>query len=160
MASPKSATKLTVHRGFDWPGRYTWSPFVTKLEVRLRFAGLPYAVGAGGPRSAPQGKIPYVDIPGEDQQMGDSTFIIRRLVEKDMLPDLNARLSKPEQAQDLAWRALMEDKLYFYGVSIPGFPRPPFPHSSGLEGVLHRHKERKKADHASTPEIAPRALAR
>lgn len=118
MALSKSTTKITVHRGFDWPGRYTWSPFVTKLEVRLRFAGLPYVVGNGGPRSAPQGKIPYVDMPGEEQQLGDSTLIIRHLVEKDMLPDLNAGLDKTQQAQDLAWRALMEDKLYFYGVSI------------------------------------------
>ncbi|KAK8006926.1 hypothetical protein PG989_000916 [Apiospora arundinis] len=115
MASSKSATKLTVYRGFDWPGRYTWSPFVTKLETRLRFAGLPYVAAPGSTRSAPKGKIPYIDVPGEEQ-MGDSTFIIRRLVEKDMVPDLNAGLSKLEHAQDLAWRALMEDKLYFYGV--------------------------------------------
>ncbi|KAI0022462.1 hypothetical protein F4780DRAFT_173420 [Xylariomycetidae sp. FL0641] len=119
MASPtepsKSISKLTVYRGFDWPGRWTWSPFVGKLETRLRLAGVPYAVLSGSPRSAPTGKIPYADL-GNGETIGDSTFIIRRLVDEGVLPDLNAGLTAAQRTQDLALRALMEDKLYFYGV--------------------------------------------
>ena len=49
--------------------------------------------------------------------LGDSTSIIKRLIEKDVLPDLNERLEAAERALDLSLRALLEEKLYFYGVS-------------------------------------------
>ena len=35
-------------------------------------------------------------------------------MERDALPDLNATLKPAQRAQDLAIRALLEDKLYFY----------------------------------------------
>jgi len=37
-------------------------------------------------------------------------------VEEGRLEDLNAKLSPTERAMDLAIRALLEDKLYFYQV--------------------------------------------
>ncbi|RYP43990.1 hypothetical protein DL768_009502 [Monosporascus sp. mg162] len=114
-SSSQALPKLTVYRGFDWPGRYTWSPFVNKLETRLRLAGVPYVAAPGSVRQAPMGKIPYVDL-GNGETMGDSTLITRRLVGDGVLPDLNAGLSPAQKAQDLALRALMEDKIYFYGV--------------------------------------------
>jgi hypothetical protein len=49
--------KLVIHRGTDRPGRYAWSPFVTKLEVRYRLSDLPYTCGVGGPIAAPNGKV-------------------------------------------------------------------------------------------------------
>jgi len=54
--------QLTLFRGFPSPGRYTVSPFVTKLEFRLRHAHLKHNIRGGGPREAPMGKIPYVDL--------------------------------------------------------------------------------------------------
>lgn len=111
---------LTLFRGWKDPGRYVWSPFVIKLEARLRFAGIKYAVDVGSPRTAPKGKVPYVEFgSGDDdskQQIGDSGLIIKTLVQQGTLPDLNAALSGPERARDLALRALLEDKLYFYHV--------------------------------------------
>lgn len=56
MNSPQQV-QLTVHRGTDRPGLYAWSPFVTKLEFRLRLSSLPYACGPGGPASGPKGKV-------------------------------------------------------------------------------------------------------
>ncbi len=35
-----------------------------------------------------------------------------------MLDDLNAKLSPTEKAHDLALRALLEEKLYFYQVGV------------------------------------------
>ncbi|KAG8163561.1 hypothetical protein KVR01_006858 [Diaporthe batatas] len=112
-------TELKVHRGWPGQGTYVWSPFVVKLEARLRFANVPYTTGAGGPRGAPKGKIPYVEFQqpqagGGTVQMGDSTLIARHLVDEGVLPDLNGKLSPEDRARDLATRALLEEKLCFY----------------------------------------------
>lgn len=48
--------------------------------------------------------------------MGDSTLIVKALTERGLLPDLNAALSPAQRAEDLALRALLEEKLYFYGM--------------------------------------------
>ena len=102
---------------------YIWSPFVTKLETRLRFAGLAYRTEAGSLSKAPKGKIPYVSISSKTDSgsqapvlLADSTLIIERLVEDGASDDLNAKLSPTEKALDLAIRALLEDKLAFYQV--------------------------------------------
>jgi hypothetical protein len=49
--------------------------------------------------------------------LGDSTLIISKLEDDGLLDDLNSKLSPVEKANDLALRALLEDKLYFYQVS-------------------------------------------
>ena len=36
------------------------SPFVTKAEVLLKMAGLPYTTETGGLGKAPKGKLPYI----------------------------------------------------------------------------------------------------
>ncbi|KPM37837.1 hypothetical protein AK830_g8742 [Neonectria ditissima] len=107
---------LTVYRGSATTGAFVWSPFVTKLEARLRFAGIAYNVGAGSPTSAPRGKIPYVELGPAREQLGDSTAIIQRLIHDGAAPDLNAALPPLQRARDLAMRALLEDRgVYFYG---------------------------------------------
>lgn len=112
--------KLILFRGFDTRGLYTVSPFVTKLELRLRLASLAYDVRGGSPSKAPMGKIPYVDVGPlmdrglHESLLGDSTLIIKNLVELGHLPDLSKALSGQQVACDLAIRALLEDKLYFY----------------------------------------------
>ncbi|OCK73873.1 hypothetical protein K432DRAFT_410342 [Lepidopterella palustris CBS 459.81] len=122
-------SKLIVYRGWLERGKHVWSPFVVKLEARLRFAGVSYIAEAGSTQKSPNGKIPYVkfrevqpsdtissssnleDIP---TFLGDSTLIIKHLVERDVLPNINAKVPPAANAQDLAIRALLEDKLYFY----------------------------------------------
>jgi len=112
-----SSKPVTLYRG--WPGgnKHVWSPFVVKLEARLRFAGVPYTTEAGSRNTAPKGKIPYVECDGES--FGDSTLIAARLVDSGVLPDINARLLPDAKAHDHALRALLEDKLYFYHVRFP-----------------------------------------
>ncbi|KAF4344381.1 glutathione S-transferase [Fusarium beomiforme] len=105
--------QFTVFRGPGKSTAFTWSPFVIKLEARLRFAGVKYRVAEGSPKTAPRGKIPYVEV--EDQTLSDSTFIIKRFINEGLIPDLNASLTPVQKAQDLAFRALMEEKVYFYG---------------------------------------------
>lgn len=112
---------LKLYRGWPNQGEYVWSPFVIKLEARLRFAGVTYSTEAGSPRTAPKGKIPYVEFPASGSagpvRMGDSTLITKHLVELGVLPDLNGCMSMEDKARDLATRALLEDKLYFFHVS-------------------------------------------
>lgn len=112
-----AAVSLTVCRGGPPTNQYVWSPFVTKLEARLRFDGVAYALGAGSPKTAPRGKIPYVQVEhaGTVESIGDSSTIIRTLISNGTLSDLNDALSAARRAHDLAVRALMEDKVYFYG---------------------------------------------
>jgi hypothetical protein len=118
----KQDGNLTVYRGWLDPGKHVWSPFVVKIETRLRLAGISYTTEAGSPRDAPKGKIPYITylIPDTTEpgiKLGDSTLIIKKLVEQGLIPDLNASVSPETAASDLGLRALLEDKLYFYHVS-------------------------------------------
>ncbi|TVY40241.1 Failed axon connections-like protein [Lachnellula occidentalis] len=122
MASTlKSAPTITVFRGSKNLGAYVWSPFVTKLETRLRFAGLAYRTDAGSPKSAPRGKIPYMVISEPNSSalatsLADSGLIIEKLKGNGYLHDLNTGLSPVQKAHDMALIALLEDKLYFYQV--------------------------------------------
>ncbi|KKK12783.1 hypothetical protein P175DRAFT_0433330 [Aspergillus ochraceoroseus IBT 24754] len=115
MSSPPSPN-LIIYRGWFNPGLYVWSPFVIKLEARLRFANIPYKTAVGSVRTAPRGKIPYIEIndEGSSSCIGDSTLIIKHLIERNILADLNGKLSPANKTHDLALRALCEDKLYFY----------------------------------------------
>lgn len=124
---------ITIFRGWEDFGKHVWSPFVIKLEARLRFAGVKYTVDVGSPKTAPKGKIPYVEFnhapaaagTGASEgktQLSDSTFIIKALSERGVLPDAGAGLSPTQRSHDIALRALLEDKLYFYHVSAVRTP--------------------------------------
>lgn len=136
MAPPS----FTLFRGFPSSTSYVWSPFATKLEARFRFAGLAYRTDAGAPPTAPRGKIPYLAISATadaaPDTVSDTALISERLVAEGLAADLNGTITAAERAQDLALRALLEDKLYFYQVrgflsfglppSSPPFPVAPF----------------------------------
>jgi hypothetical protein len=123
----KAQPNITLFSGFQGSGAYVWSPFVIKLEARLRFTGLSYRTEAGSLLKAPRGKIPYIAISRKDSDsqapvtptiLGDSTLIAEKFVKEGVLDDLNAKLSPTEKAHDLALRALLEEKLYFYQVGV------------------------------------------
>jgi Glutathione S-transferase N-terminal domain len=50
------------------------SPFVTKVEFLLKFAGLPYECNLSGFRGAPKGKLPY--IRDDNVFIADSTSFV------------------------------------------------------------------------------------
>ncbi|KAJ5272610.1 hypothetical protein N7478_007735 [Penicillium angulare] len=111
-------SSLTVFRGFPDTGRYVWSPFVTKLEARLRFGNIAYKTEPGSMSNSPKGKLPYISIENEDKStklLSDSTLIIKELIQSKKLKYLNSKLSGSQRLQDIALQALLEDKLYFYG---------------------------------------------
>lgn len=122
------APRYTLFRGSGKSNCYASSPFVTKVEFRMRLAGIKYSIGCGAPWLGPKGKIPYIqlsstslpgpqaDETGKVDMLGDSTLIIKYLVDQEGLPDLNELIEPQDKARDLALRALLEDKLYFYHV--------------------------------------------
>ncbi|SOY44177.1 conserved hypothetical protein, Metaxin-like protein [Cupriavidus taiwanensis] len=86
------------------------SPFVTKAEMLLKLAGLPYHARRGSLRRAPKGKLPYLDDMG--RIVADSTMI-RWHIEKTYHIDFDEGLGAAERG--IAWAAekLMEDHLYW-----------------------------------------------
>ena len=127
-ASASQQPRITLYRGEANFGQHAWSPFVIKLETRLRFDRITYKSEMGSMMEAPKSKVPYVRV--QQQQDGnnakagaggelvpDSTIITARFIRDGLLEDLNSHLTPAQQTQDLALRALLEDKLYFLKVS-------------------------------------------
>lgn len=86
------------------------SPFVTKTEVQLQMAGLPYRKVFAIPPEAPKGKLPYIDDAGEI--VCDSSFIRAHLEHRYAL-DLDAGLAARQRAEAWAVERLLEDHLYW-----------------------------------------------
>lgn len=86
------------------------SPFVTKVHVLLKMAGLAYDTKPANFAKAPKGKIPYLDDDG--QIIADSTFIRWHLEEKHGA-EFDIRLSQSQKAVAWAVEKMVEDHLYF-----------------------------------------------
>src|SRR5262249_55802180 len=85
------------------------SPFVTKVEVLLKMAALPYRTDAIGLRRAPKGKVPYIDDEGE--RVAQSTFIRWHLGKENTI-DFDKRLSPEQRAIAWAFEKRAEDNFY------------------------------------------------
>ncbi|KAF1843512.1 uncharacterized protein K460DRAFT_433157 [Cucurbitaria berberidis CBS 394.84] len=96
--------------------QYVWSPHVAKLELCFRLSKLSYESNSGGPLNVPRGKIPCVEIstPGSPSEWVADSLIAKDFIHRGLLQDMNARISGKETGQDLAIRALLEYKLFFY----------------------------------------------
>jgi glutathione S-transferase len=86
------------------------SPFVTKVDILLKMANLPYRTDTSGFRKAPKGKIPYIDDDGEI--IADSTFI-RWHIEKKYGVDFDRGLGAEQRAVAWAFEKMAEEQLYF-----------------------------------------------
>ena len=148
-ASAPQQPLITLYRGEANFGKHAWSPFVIKLETRLRFDRLAYKAEMGSMMEAPKSKIPYVRVQqqqdannakaGGGELVPDSTLITARFIGDGLLEDLNSHLTPAQRTQDLALRALLEDKLYFLKVSHIQTNPYPFFFSFG-PSILHATK--------------------
>lgn len=86
------------------------SPFVTKAEVLLKMAELPYVTEVGDLRKAPRAKLPWLDDDGT--VVPDST-LIRFHIERKYAFDFDKGLSPAEKG--IAWSVekLLENHLYW-----------------------------------------------
>jgi glutathione S-transferase len=100
-------TLYTFGPGFGLPDP---SPFVTKVEVLLKMAGLACRVDTTGFRRAPKGKLPYIEDDGE--RVADSTFIRWHLENKYHF-DFDKGLSAEQRAAGWAFEKMAEDNLYW-----------------------------------------------
>ena len=87
------------------------SPFVTKVELLLKMAGLPYRCDTGGFRKAPKGKLPYIDD-DDGERIADSTFIRWHLERKHRI-DFDRGLDPAARAAAWAFEKMAEDHLYW-----------------------------------------------
>jgi glutathione S-transferase len=86
------------------------SPFVTKAEMLLKLAGLPYRTDTEGFGRAPKGKLPYIEDDGA--RIADST-LIRWHLEKKYQIDLDRGLTAEQRATAWAFEKMAEDHLYW-----------------------------------------------
>ncbi len=86
------------------------SPFVVKVEVLLKLAGLDYQVVRGDSRKAPKKKIPYIDDGGVI--VPDST-LIRMHLERTRGIDFDKGLSELQKGQAWAIERMLEEYLYW-----------------------------------------------
>jgi glutathione S-transferase len=86
------------------------SPFVTKTEVQLKMAGLPYRKQRAMPPSSPKGQLPFIDDTGA--VIADSTFI-RAHIERRYGFDFDDGLDLQARAQAWAFERMIEHHLYF-----------------------------------------------
>lgn len=91
-------------------GLYDLSPFVTKVAVWLRMAGVEFAAVPGNPRKAPKGKMPYIDHDGK--LVADSTLIIE-YCSKAFDVTLDEGMTARERALSRAVQSMVEEHLYF-----------------------------------------------
>jgi glutathione S-transferase len=86
------------------------SPFVTKAELLLKMAALPYRTVPSDPRKAPKGKLPYIEDGAT--VVADSTFIRLHLEEVHNI-DFDGGLTVFERAVAWATEKMCEDHLYW-----------------------------------------------
>jgi len=84
------------------------SPYVTKSEVQLKMAGIPYVKEFARPDRSPKGQLPFIDDGGV--LVADSTFI-RQHLERQYCVDLDEGLSTFERAQAWAIERMIENHL-------------------------------------------------
>jgi len=102
---------LTVFVGGQHFGLPDASPFVTKVIILLKMAGVPYETAKADFNKAPKGKIPYIKD-GDGPLLGDSSFI-RQHLETKYGANFDGTLSAAERGVALAIERLCEDHLYW-----------------------------------------------
>lgn len=102
-------TLYGVGEGFGLP---EISPYVTKTEVQLKMAALPYRKLKGQREDSPKGQVPFIDAGG--QRIADSTFI-RGYLERTYGIDFDEGLTAAERGQAWAIERMCENHLGWVG---------------------------------------------
>jgi len=103
-------TLYAIGEGFGLP---EISPYVTKTEVQLKMAGVPYRKVRGRREDSPKGQLPYIEAEGE--QIADSTFI-RGFLERTYGLDLDAGLDARQRGEAWAIERMLENHFSWVGM--------------------------------------------
>lgn len=101
---------ITLYGAGEGFGLPEISPYVTKTEVQLKMAGIPYAKSVANPAEGPKGQVPFIDV-GHDAggvRIGDSTFI-RGYLERTYGVDFDEGLTPEQRATAWALERMMEN---------------------------------------------------
>jgi glutathione S-transferase len=110
-ASPSAVGRtVALHRFGPFLGAPDSSPFVIKVMVQLKLAGLAFREVQGNPLKAPKKFLPYIE--DEGATVADSE-LIRRHIEQKYAFDFDANLSAEQKATAWAIERMCEDHLYF-----------------------------------------------
>lgn len=90
------------------------SQFVTKTEILLKMAGVPYTHTHADFSKTPKGKIPYIE--DGDLKLGDSEFI-RRHLEARYSADFDHGLTAADKAIGRAFAVMADEHLYWATVN-------------------------------------------
>jgi glutathione S-transferase len=101
---------ITLYKFGPFLGTPDSSPFVIKVMMLLRLAGLPYQEVRGNPFKGPHRFLPYIEDDGA--RVADST-LIRLHLEKKYRLDFDANLDARQKAAAWAVERMCEDHLYF-----------------------------------------------
>jgi glutathione S-transferase len=91
------------------------SGYCQKLETYLRAASFKdYTLVPSLPFTAPKGKLPYIILThgGSTTSIADSHFILKHLIQTEVVKDLDAELNESEKADSRAWQAWTEELVY------------------------------------------------
>ncbi len=103
----EAPTNITLYGGGAGFGLPEVSPYVTKTEVHLKMAGLPFVKARANLDAAPKHKMPYLD---DDGIVADSTFI-RAHIERKYGLDLDCGLGSRQRAEAWTIERMLEDHL-------------------------------------------------
>lgn len=101
---------ITLHGSTARFGLPSASQFVSKVEILLKMAGVPYRHIDGDFRRAPKGKIPFIEDGGT--LLGDSTFI-RQHLEQRYGADFDKHLKATDRAVAHAFEVMCNENLYW-----------------------------------------------
>jgi glutathione S-transferase len=108
--SAKQKGAIALHRFGPYLGTPDSSPFVIKVMVLLKLAGLPFREVQGNPFKAPQRFLPYIVDDGVT--VADSS-LVRAHIERKYGVDFDASLDPVQKAATWAIERMCEDHLYF-----------------------------------------------
>jgi glutathione S-transferase len=96
------------------------SPFVTKVALYCRLAGVPFRVVPQNPltvsRDSPTGLLPYADFT-DGRRLADSNAILERLEREPTA--LDTRLDPAQKALSIAFTRLTDEHLYWTAIVAP-----------------------------------------
>jgi len=104
---------ITLYCGGENFGLPEVSPYVTKTEVQLKMANLPYRKERAIPPQGPKGQLPFINDDGA--MIGDSTFI-RAHIERKYGVDLDEGLDARQRAEAWAIERMLENHFCYTAI--------------------------------------------
>ncbi|KAK1835472.1 glutathione S-transferase [Podospora conica] len=114
MSPPTTTPLLTLYSGDRRPNQtHSLSMFSTKLQLRLRHAGVSYTTAFATRNDGPRQKLPFIKLAGTDELLGDTALITKHLVAAGHLPDVNEVLAEEKRAVGYCVTAMVEDRFNY-----------------------------------------------